>query len=190
MAKIVTDVTPPGRHPGARCALSSNPRAQMPSFDTVLEPDLVKIRNGVDNTAKEIGTRFDFKGTGAKAELKEKEIHATGDSEFQLEQIEAVLYGKLTKQDVVISFLDKAEKIEKLGGDKVRQVYKIKEGISPELAKKIVTAVKESKLKVQASIQGDVVRITGKNRDDLQTGIALLKKQFSDTPLTYTNFRD
>jgi uncharacterized protein YajQ (UPF0234 family) len=162
----------------------------MPSFDTVLEPDHVKIRNGVDNTIKEIGTRFDFKGTGAKAELKDKEIHATGDSEFQLEQIEAVLYGKLTKQDVVISFLDKQEKVEKLGGDKVRQVYKIKEGIEATLAKKIVNSLKESKLKVQASIQGDAVRVTGKNRDDLQTAIAHLKKSFSDTPLTYNNFRD
>ncbi|MFG6466664.1 YajQ family cyclic di-GMP-binding protein [Roseateles sp. BYS87W] len=162
----------------------------MPSFDAVLEPDHVKIRNGVDNAIKEIGTRFDFKGTGAKVELKDKEIHATGDSEFQLEQIETVLYGKLTKQDVLISFLDKQEKIEKLGGDKVRQVYKIKEGIDAPLAKKIVTAIKESKLKVQASIQGDVVRVTGKNRDDLQTGINHLRKSFPDTPLNYTNFRD
>ena len=152
----------------------------MPSFDTVLEPDHVKIRNGVDNSIKEIGTRFDFKGTGAKVELKDKEIHATGDSEFQLEQIEAVLYGKLTKQD----------KIEKLGGDKVRQVYKIKEGIAADLAKKIVGSLKESKLKVQASIQGNAVRVTGKNRDDLQAAIAHLKKSFSDTPLSYNNFRD
>lgn len=162
----------------------------MPSFDTVLEPDMVKIRNGVDNSAKEIATRFDFKGTGARIELKDKEISATGDSEFQLEQIEAVLYGKLTKQEVVISFLDKGEKIEKLGGDKVRQVYKIKDGIAADLAKKITTSLKESKLKVQASIQGDVVRVTGKNRDDLQTAIAHLRKSFSDTPLSYTNFRE
>lgn len=164
----------------------------MPSFDTVLEPDMVKIKNGVENSAKEILTRFDFKGTGARIELKdkEKEIHAFGDSEFQLEQIEAVLYAKLTKQDVVISFLDKKDKIEKLGGDKVKQVYKIKDGIEAELAKKIVAAVKNSKLKVQASIQGDTVRITGKNRDDLQQGIALLKKEFADTPLNYNNFRD
>ena len=161
----------------------------MPSFDTVLEPDHVKIRNGVDNSIKEIGTRFDFKGTGAKVELKDKEIHATGDSEFQLEQIEAVLYGKLTKQDV-ISFLDKQDKIEKLGGDKVRQVYKIKEGIAADLAKKIVGSLKESKLKVQASIQGNAVRVTGKNRDDLQAAIAHPKKSFSDTPLSYNNFRD
>lgn len=101
-----------------------------------------------------------------------------------------MLYAKLTKQDVVISFLDKQDKIEKLGGDKVRQVYKIKEGIDAALAKKIVTSLKDSKLKVQASIQGDVVRVTGKNRDDLQTAIAHLRKSFSDTPLTYTNFRD
>ena len=162
----------------------------MPSFDTVLEPDHVKIRNGVDNSIKEIGTRFDFKGTGAKLELKESEIHATGDSEFQLEQIEAVFYAKLTKQDVVINFLDKAEKVDKLGGDKVRRVYKIKEGIDAALAKKLVTSLKDSKLKVQSSIQGDAVRVTGKNRDDLQGAIAHLKKSFSDTPLTYNNFRD
>lgn len=162
----------------------------MPSFDTVLEPDHVKIRNSVDNSAKEIGTRFDFKGTGAKVELKDKEIHATGDSEFQLEQIESVLYAKLTKQDVVISFLDKQDKVDKLGGDKVRQVYKIKEGIPADLAKKIVASLKDSKLKVQASVQGDVVRVTGKNRDDLQTAIAHLRKSFSDNPLEYKNFRE
>jgi len=164
----------------------------MPSFDTVLEPDMVKIRNGVDNSAKEIATRFDFKGTGAKVELKEKDkaIESTGDSEFQLEQIEAVLYAKLTKQDVTINFLDKAEKIDKLGGDKVRQAYKIKAGIDAELAKKIVGAIKNSKLKVQGSIQGDTVRVTGKNRDDLQGAIAMLKKELAGQPLTFNNFRD
>lgn len=164
----------------------------MPSFDTKLEPNMVNIGHGVDNSSKEINTRFDFKGTSAQVELKEKEkeIHATGDSEFQLEQIEVVLYGKLTKQGVVISFLEKKDKIEKLGGDKVRQVYKIKMGIEADLAKKLVAAVKNSKLKVQASIQGDTVRVTGKNRDDLQTAIALFKKEFADVPLSYDNFRD
>jgi uncharacterized protein YajQ (UPF0234 family) len=164
----------------------------MPSFDTTLEADMAKIKNGVDTSAKEIATRFDFKGTSAEVVLKdkEKEIHATGDSDFQLEQIEAVFYAKLIKQGVVISFLDKQEKIEKLGGDKVRRVYKIKNGIESVLAKKIVAAVKDAKLKVQASIQGDTVRITGKNRDDLQVGIALLKKEFADVPLSYDNFRD
>ncbi|HLO93036.1 MAG TPA: YajQ family cyclic di-GMP-binding protein [Burkholderiaceae bacterium] len=164
----------------------------MPSFDTKLEPDMVKIGHGVDNSKKEIDTRFDFKGTSAQVELKakEKEIHATGDSDFQLEQIEAVLYGKLTKQGVVISFLDKKDKIEKLGGDKVRQVYKIRSGIDAENAKKISNAIKASKLKVQSSIQGDIVRITGKNRDDLQLAIAQLKKDMADLPLSYDNFRD
>ena len=164
----------------------------MPSFDTVLEPDMVRIKNGVDNSIKEIGTRFDFKGTGAKIELKEKDkvIEATGDSDFQLEQIEAVFYAKLTKQDVVISFLDKAEKIEKLGGDKVRRSYKIKSGIEAPLAKKVVNALKDSKLKVQASIQGDTVRVTGKNRDDLQAAMAVLRKDVADTPLSFNNFRD
>ncbi|MFY7863418.1 YajQ family cyclic di-GMP-binding protein [Roseateles sp.] len=164
----------------------------MPSFDTTLEPDMVKIKHGVETSAKEISTRFDFKGTPAEVQLKdkEKEIHAVGNSDFQLEQIEAVLYSKLIKQGVVISFLDKQEKIEKLGGDKVRQVYKIKNGIESDLAKKIVAAIKNAKLKVQGSIQGDTVRVTGKNRDDLQVGIALLKKEFADVPLDYGNFRD
>jgi len=164
----------------------------MPSFDTKLEPDMVKIGHGVDNSKKEIDTRFDFKGTSAQVELKtkEKEIHAVGDSDFQLEQIEAVLYSKLTKQGVVISFLDKNDKIEKLGGDKVRQVYKIRSGIDAENAKKISNAIKASKLKVQSSIQGDVVRITGKNRDDLQLAIAQLKKDMAELPLSYDNFRD
>lgn len=153
---------------------------------------MVRIKNGVDNAIKEIGTRFDFKGTGAKIELKEKDkvIEATGDSDFQLEQIEAVFYAKLTKQDVVISFLDKAEKIEKLGGDKVRRSYKIKNGIEAPLAKKVVNALKDSKLKVQASIQGDTVRVTGKNRDDLQAAMAVLRKDVADTPLSFNNFRD
>ncbi|OYU28855.1 YajQ family cyclic di-GMP-binding protein [Paucibacter aquatile] len=164
----------------------------MPSFDTTLEADMVKIRNGVDNSIKEISTRFDFKGTAAEVTLKEKEkeIHSVGESDFQLEQIEAVLYAKLVKQGVVINFLDKQDKVEKLGGDKVRQVYKIKNGIESDLAKKIVSAIKNSKIKVQASIQGDTVRVTGKNRDDLQVAINMLKKEMADVPLDYGNFRD
>ena len=162
----------------------------MPSFDTVCEPNLVEVKNAVDNTAKEIGTRFDFKGTSAAIELKDKEIHSTGDSDFQLEQIEAVLYGKLTKQDVVISFLDKQEKVEKLGGDKVRQVIKVKNGIESDDAKKIVRIIKDSKMKVQASIQGESVRVTGAKRDDLQAAMALLRKDATDLPLEFNNFRD
>ena len=164
----------------------------MPSFDTVLEPDMVEIRNGVDNSAKEVATRFDFKGTGARIELKdkEKEIILWGDSDFQLEQITAVMIDKLTKRKVELSYLDMSAKVEKLGGDKVKQIYKVKAGIESDQAKKIVTAIKNAKLKVQASIQGDAVRVTGKNRDDLQTAIALLRKEITDLPLTFDNVRD
>ena len=164
----------------------------MPSFDAVLEPDMVALKNSVENTKKEIGTRFDFKGTSAAVELKEKEkeIQLVGDGDFQIEQVSTVLIGKLTKQNVAVSYLDMSGKIEKMGGDKVRQVYKIKAGIDAPLAKKIVTAIKEAKLKVQASIQGDTVRVNGKNRDDLQVGIQLLRKEFPDQPFKYENFRD
>lgn len=163
----------------------------MPSFDTVLEPDMVKVRNSVDASAKEIATRFDFKGTSASIEYKDKdkEIHAVGDAEFQLEQIEAVLYAKLTKQGVVLGFIDKQEKIEKLGGDKVKQVYKIKNGLESAEAKKVVSAIKESKLKVQAAIEGDIVRITGKNLDDLQAAQGALRKALPDLPITFDNYR-
>ncbi len=164
----------------------------MPSFDVVLEPDMVAIKNSVANAEKEIGTRFDFKGTSASVELKEKEkeLVLIGDSDFQIEQVSTVLIGKLTKQSVTVNYLDMSAKIEKIGGDKVKQVYKIKAGIEAELAKKITGAIKNSKIKVQASIQGDEVRITGKNRDDLQTAIALLRKDFADQPLKQQNFRD
>ena len=164
----------------------------MPSFDAVLEPNLVEIRNAVDNTSKEINTRFDFKGSSAKLELKEKEkeIVLYGDSDFQLEQVTQVLIDKLAKRKVELSYFDMSGKVEKMGGDKVKQVLKVKAGIESDLAKKIVGAVKNSKLKVQAAIQGDAVRITGKNRDDLQQAIALLKKDVPDTPLSFNNFRD
>ena len=162
----------------------------MPSFDTVLEPDMVEIRNGVDNSAKEIATRFDFKGTGARIELKDKEIQLHGDGEFQLDQITAVLVDKLTKRKVALTYLDMDAKVEKLGGDKVKKVYKVRAGIESDLAKKIVGAIKNSKLKVQGSIQGDAVRVTGKNKDDLQQAMALLRKEIADTPLTFNNFRD
>lgn len=163
----------------------------MPSFDTVLEPDMVKVRNSVDASEKEISTRFDFKGTSASIEWKdkEKEIHATGDAEFQLEQIEGVLYAKLTKQGIVLGFVDKQEKIEKLGGDRVKQVYKIKNGLDAPEAKKVVAAIKNSKLKVQAQIEGDIVRITGKSTDDLQAAQAVLRKDLSDLPLSFDNYR-
>ena len=161
----------------------------MPSFDTVCEPNMVEVRNAVDNAAKEIGTRFDFKGTSAAIEIKEKEITLTGDADFQLQQIMDVLMGKLAKRNVDVRFLDKGE-VQKAGGDKVKQVLKVRNGIETEQAKKIQKLIKDSKLKVQASIQGDAVRIAGAKRDDLQNAIALLKREVTELPLGFNNFRD
>ncbi|AKJ30493.1 YajQ family cyclic di-GMP-binding protein [Caldimonas brevitalea] len=161
----------------------------MPSFDTVLEPNLVEVRNAVDQSNKEIGTRFDFKGTDARIELKDKELTLYGDSDFQLGQVLDVLTVKMTKRSVDARFLD-IGKIEKIGGDKVKQVIKVKAGIESELAKKIQQLIKASKIKVQASIQGDAVRISGTKRDDLQAAIALLRKDVTEVPLTFNNFRD
>ena len=161
----------------------------MPSFDTVCEPNMVEVKNAVENAAKEIGTRFDFKGTSAAVELKDKEITLFGDAQFQLTQVEDVLNGKLTKRGVDVRYLDKGE-VQKIGGDKVKQVFKVRSGIEAEQAKKITRLVKDSKLKVQAAIQGDAVRITGAKRDDLQAAMALIKKDIADTPLSFNNFRD
>ena len=161
----------------------------MPSFDTVLEADLVKVKNAVENTAKEIATRFDFKGTSASIELKDKDITLIGDSDFQLDQITDILRAKLTKAGVDIRFLD-IGKVEKIGGDKVKQVCKVRNGIEAEQAKKIQQMIKGSKLKVQASIQGDAVRVTGAKRDDLQAAMAQIKSEISDFPLSFNNFRD
>lgn len=162
----------------------------MPSFDTVLEPNLVEVRNAVDQTAKEIGTRFDFKGSSAKAELGDKEITLFADSEFQIGQVMDILIAKLTKRSVDVRFIDKSAAIEKIGGDKVRQTLVVKSGVDSETAKKIQTAIKQSKMKVQAAIQGDTVRVTGAKRDDLQLAMQLIKKTVPDAPLSFTNFRD
>ena len=161
----------------------------MPSFDTVCEPNMVEVRNAVDNAAKEIGTRFDFKGTSAAIELKDKEITLFGDAQFQLSQVEDILTAKLTKRNVDVRFLDKGEP-QKIGGDKVKQVVKVRSGIETEQAKKITRLVKDSKLKVQAAIQGDAVRVTGAKRDDLQAAMALIRKDIGDVPLSFDNFRD
>ena len=161
----------------------------MPSFDTVLEADFVEVKNAVDNSAKEIGTRFDFKGSSAGLELKDKEITMFGDADFQLQQVEDILRNKLTKRNVDVRFMD-VQPSQKIGGDKVKQVVKIKNGIESELAKKIQKLIKESKMKVQAAIQGDAVRITGAKRDDLQAAMALIRKELPDHPLSFNNFRD
>lgn len=166
----------------------------MPSFDTVIEPDLVELRNAAEQTSKEIGTRFDFKGTSAALELKdssakEREFVLFGDSDFQLQQVRDVLLGRLAKRNVDIRLLDFSGKPEKMGGDKLKQSVPITTGIDAETAKKVQTEIKASKLKLQCQIQGDSVRITGAKRDDLQAAMALLKKQLIDVPLSFDNFR-
>ncbi|HMO46055.1 MAG TPA: YajQ family cyclic di-GMP-binding protein [Rubrivivax sp.] len=166
----------------------------MPSFDAVLEPDLVELRNAVDQANKEIGTRFDFKGSDARVELadkgKERTLTLHADSDFQLGQVRDVLLAKLSKRGVDVRFLDLSAKPEKIGGDKLKQPVAVKTGIDSESAKRIQTLVKQSKLKVQASIQGDAVRISGAKRDDLQAAIALIKREVSELPLGFDNFRD
>jgi uncharacterized protein YajQ (UPF0234 family) len=161
----------------------------MPSFDVVSEADMIEVRNAVDQSNKEISTRFDFKGSDARVEQKENELTAFADSDFQLSQVKDVLTNKLAKRKVDVRFLDEG-KIEKIGGDKVKQVIKIKNGIETETAKKITKIIKESKMKVQASIQGESVRVTGAKRDDLQAAMQLLRKEVPDTPLEFNNFRD
>ncbi len=161
----------------------------MPSFDIVCEPNLVEVRNAVDNAAKEIGTRFDFKGTSAAVEIKDKEITLTGDADFQLQQVLDVLLAKMAKRNVDVRFLDKGD-VTKAGGDKVRQVVRVRSGVESDQAKKIQRIIKDSKLKVQAAIQGDSLRVTGAKRDDLQAAIAVVRKEMSELPLSFTNFRE
>ena len=161
----------------------------MPSFDTVCEADFVEVKNAVENTAKEIGTRFDFKGTSAAIELKDKEITLFGDADFQLQQVEDILRNKLTKRSVDVRFLD-IQKAQKIGGDKLKQTLKVKNGIEAELGKKLQKLIQDSKLTVQAAIQGDAVRVTGAKRDDLQAAMALIRKDLADHPLSFNNFRD
>lgn len=167
----------------------------MPSFDTVLEPDLVEVRNAVDQTGKEIGNRFDFKGTGAKVELseksaKERELVLWADSDFQLDQVRDVLLAKMSKRGVDVRFLDFSAKPQKMGGDKLKLTVPVKSGVDAATGKKIQAALKASKLKVQGAIQGDAVRVSGAKRDDLQAAMALLRKEVDDLPLSFNNFRD
>ena len=143
---------------------------------------------------KEIGTRFDFKGSDARVELadkgKERTLTLYADSDFQIGQVRDVLLAKLSKRGVDVRFLDLSAKLEKIGGDKVKQVVPVKTGIDSEAGRRIQGLIKQSKLKVQASIQGDAVRINGAKRDDLQAAIALLKREITELPLGFNNFRD
>ena len=162
----------------------------MPSFDIVSEVDKTEVKNAVEQTNKEVSTRFDFKGTDARVEQAELVLTVFADNEFQLGQVQDILNGRLTKRGVDIRSLDISDKIEKISGNKVKRSCTVKVGVETELAKKIVKLIKDSKMKVQASIQGDAVRVSGKNRDDLQAAIAFVKKSITDFPLQYQNFRD
>lgn len=160
----------------------------MPSFDIVSEFDKQEARNAVDQANKEVTTRFDFKGTHSTYELNENTLLMTSGSEFQLQQMLDIVQTKLTKRGIDIGCLDIAE--PKASGKIVRQEIILKQGIDTVLAKKIVKMIKDKKLKVQAAIQGDQVRVTGKQRDDLQEVIQTLKQEKLEMPLQYINFRD
>jgi len=161
----------------------------MPSFDIISEVNQVEVRNALDQANKELSTRFDFKGSDARAELADKTLTLFADDEFKMKQVIDIVVAKLTKRGVDIRAL-KYGNIEKVSGNKVKQVVTIRVGVEQDLAKKIVKLVKDSKMKVQASIQGDTVRVSGTKRDDLQVAIALVKKSITDFPLQYDNFRD
>jgi len=149
------------------------------------------VHNALDQTNKEISNRFDFKGSDARVELNEKEKTLTvfADDDFKLTQVRDVLTGKLAKRGVDVRCLQPGD-IEKVSGNKVKQGVAIRQGVEQELAKKIVKLVKDSKLKVQASIQGDAVRVSGAKKDLLQETIALVRKSIADFPLQFKNFRD
>jgi len=161
----------------------------MPSFDIVSEVNQVELKNAIDQTNKEITNRFDFKGSDARVELVDKALTVFADDDFKIAQVHDVLIGKMTKRNVDVRALQRA-KAEKIGGDKMKQVITVKVGVDQELGKRIQRMVKDSKLKVQASIQGDVVRISGAKRDDLQQVITMMKKNVTDYPLQFANFRD
>ena len=161
----------------------------MPSFDIVSEVNEVEVNNAVDQTNKEVSTRFDFKGSDARVEHKEKVLTLFADDEFKLQQVTDILTGKLTKRTIDIRSLKYGD-VEKVSGNKVKQTITVRTGVEQELSKKIVRIIKDSKMKVQASIQGDAVRISGAKRDLLQDAIALIKKSITDFPLQFNNFRD
>lgn len=163
----------------------------MPSFDIVSEVNQVEVHNAVDQCNKEIGNRFDFKGSDARVEIneKEKKLAVFADDDFKLGQVRDVLTGKLAKRGIDIRCLQPGT-IEKISGNKIKQDTSIRVGVEQELGKKIVKLIKDSKLKVQASVQGDAVRVSGAKKDLLQDAIALIRKSITDFPLQFKNFRD
>jgi uncharacterized protein YajQ (UPF0234 family) len=166
----------------------------VPSFDVVCKPNLVEVRNAVDHANREISTRFDFKGSDARVEVREEakatELTLFADDDFKLGQVRDVLLAKMAKRSVDVRFLTLDAAPEKVGMDKRKQVIKVRAGIESTLAKRIVQLVKEAKGKTAASIQGDAVRVTGPKKDALQECIAMLRAQVTELPLSFENFRD
>jgi uncharacterized protein YajQ (UPF0234 family) len=160
----------------------------MPSFDIVSEIDLHELTNAVDQASREVDQRFDFKGTNAKFEVKEAVVTLSAVADFQLKQMLEILKLKLTKRGIDIACLKIDEPVTT--GQTARQVVTLRQGVDAELGRKLQRAIKDSKLKVQAAIQDKQLRVTGKNRDDLQAVIALVRKGSFDLPLQFTNFRD
>lgn len=161
----------------------------MPSFDIVSEINKVELKNAVDQANKEISNRFDFKGSDARIEQAELVLTLYADDEFKLKQVTDVFLTKCAKRNVDARMFD-TKSIEKIGGTKVKQPIHIKVGIEQEKAKGIVKLIKDSKMKLQAGIQGNAVRVSGAKRDDLQTAIQLVRKSVTDIPLQFDNFRD
>ena len=163
--------------------------SELPTFDIVSEVDKQEIRNALDQVNKEVSTRFDFKGSDSRVEQSEYILTVFADDEFKLSQVLDILMTKLAKRGVDVRCLDRGE-VDKVSGNKVKQQVTVKTGLETELAKKIVRLIKDSKMKVQGSIQGDSVRISGAKRDHLQEAIQLIKKSITEFPLQFQNFRD
>ncbi len=161
----------------------------MPSFDIMCEANLVEVKNAVEQANKEITNRFDFKGSDARVEQKERELTVFADDDFKLGQVRDVLNAKFAKRGVDLRFLT-LDKPEKIGGDKVKQKVTVKNGVETELARKIVKMLKDAKLKVTAAIQGEAVRVSSTKRDTLQEAIALVRSGVTEVPLSFQNFRD
>ena len=161
----------------------------MPSFDIISEFDTHEVKNAVDQANKEVSTRFDFKGTSSNFELTDEKLVMISESTFQLQQMFSVIVAKLSRRGVDVGCMDVGDP-KGTGGKLMRQEITLKQGLDSPTAKKIVKLIKDKKLKVQAAINGDKVRVTGKKRDDLQEVIQMLRDEKLETPLQYDNFRD
>jgi len=161
----------------------------MPSFDIVSQVDKQEVKNAVEQTNKEVSNRFDFKGSDARVEQSELQLTVFADDEFKLGQVLDVLRGRMTKRSVDVRCLELGA-VEKISGDKVKRAVTVKTGIAQDKGKSIVKLLKDSKLKVQASIQGDALRVSGGKKDDLQAAIQMVRSSVTDLPLQFINFRD